>query len=329
MPDTPECDWYAFDQTHDIPANGAPFVFYATTDQAHHDATAVRCVQAGCKWVSRANSAKKPGTFGVLCNMCDRSPEWTPGADSYGFGNNPPPAVEPPAEPVKPVEPVKPAPEPVTVTSTQTVTGDDAKTIYKTVIVDGKPTATLTEVVELPKQTVTSTITVGDNPKTVKVVVYVGDTPTSTITSWIVEPTAAGGPTTVTKTIHKGGRTKTIYVVYMGGRPIRTSTPEDTESTVTRYVTQNGRRVKTIYVKYIGNRPDTTQTVTVDGAVETEVFTKYITKGGRRQTIYIKGGKGYTKTVTYSENPQPTDDGKGEPGGKGTDEDEQGDGAGY
>ncbi|KAK6509365.1 hypothetical protein TWF481_004115 [Arthrobotrys musiformis] len=228
LPDTPECTWYAFDQTFDIPANGAPFVLYATKHEADFDATAVRCKQAGCKWISRANKVKKAGTMAVLCNMCERSPEDTPGADAYGFGNNPPQVKAPP-----------PAPK-----------------------VDDPPA---------PKvETVTSTVTVGGDTKTVRVIEYINKRPSRTITSWIVKPTPDGAPTTVTKTIRKGGQTETVYVVYMAGRPIRTSTA-------------------------------------VAADVETKTVTRYISKGGHRNTIIVKYYGGTTKTITVG--PAPTDDG--------------------
>ncbi|KAF3134507.1 hypothetical protein TWF594_008747 [Orbilia oligospora] len=237
LPDTPECTWYAFDQAQDIPANGAPFVFYATKNEADRDATAVRCRQAGCKWVARANKVKKNGTYGILCNMCQESPVGTPGADSYGFGNNPPPAA--------------PAPPPV-----------------------------------------------------VKEV-------------------------TVTKTVIRGDRT--LHVVYVGQKAVRTITlARNDVNTVTRYVNHGGR-VKTIYIKYIGGKVDSTRTVTLGGPVETNVVTRYITKSGRRVTVYVRQGGDTTRTITLS--PEPTgnsDDGDngGDNGGKGGDDGDDGDNGG-
>ncbi|KAK6360317.1 hypothetical protein TWF730_006464 [Orbilia blumenaviensis] len=286
MPDTPECTWYAFDQTFDIPANGAPFVFYATKNKGDCDATAVRCRQAGCKWVSKASKVKKAGTMGILCNMCDRSPELTPGADSYGFGNNPPPKdPEPEAE--------RPAPvKQVTVTKTITV-GTDPKTIRVIEYVNDDPTRTITEYVEKsvggPK-TITKTIRDGDNTKTI-IIEYIGGRPIKTIT---LGGDRDGGDktSTVTKYITKDGRrVKTIYIRYINGRADTTKTitvngPSETK-VITRYITEKGRRAKTVYVRIIN---------------------------------------GVTKTVTETAKaPEPTDDGE-DKGKGGDDNDDKGKG---
>ncbi|KAF3150445.1 hypothetical protein TWF594_009088 [Orbilia oligospora] len=117
----------------------------------------------------------------------------------------------------------------------------------------------------------------------------------------------AAEASTVTKYITQNGRrVKTVYIQYVDGRPTKTITldsPAAETSTVTKYVTKNGRRVKTVYIKYIGGRPATTKTVTLDSP---SVVTKYITKGGKKSTVYIQVSRGTTKTITKGA--MPTDD---------------------
>ncbi|KAK6515258.1 hypothetical protein TWF506_007601 [Arthrobotrys conoides] len=209
LPDTPECEWYAFDQDHDVRGNGAPFVFYATKDTDRFDATAVRCKQAGCKWIARSTKVKKAGTMGILCNQCQRSPDNTPGADAYGFSNNPPPRDSPPRNPPAVVKQV-----------TSTVTryareGNQFKTIY-IVHVNGKPVSSSTVVaVAAQPSVVTRIINVGGRKAQTLYIKYINGRPDSTRTVFVNQP--AVETSVVTKYIKQGGETKTIHIIVKEG----------------------------------------------------------------------------------------------------------------
>ncbi|RVD87179.1 uncharacterized protein DFL_001422 [Arthrobotrys flagrans] len=171
-----------------------------------------------------------------------------------------------------------------TKTVTATKTGDDALTIYRTVYVGSRPTRTMTEV--NPYKTITVA-------KTVYVVAYPTDQDTVTVSTRVPNTAAS----TITKTITEDNNVKTIYIVYIGGRPIRTDIP-----TKTIYKTignGGGNNIKIIYIIM----PDGT-TKTIRKTLDSKTMVKTITRGKQVVTTVI--------TVTAplpasSDEPEPVD----------------------
>ncbi|KAF3126819.1 hypothetical protein TWF703_010305 [Orbilia oligospora] len=165
-----------------------------------------------------------------------------------------------------------------TKTVTATVTGKAALTIRRTIFVGSQPTTTLTAT--YPYETITRS-------KTVYVVAYPTKQEPVTVSTRLPQNTAAS---TVTKTVREGNNIRTVYVVYIGGRPVRTDIP-----TTTVYKTIGGSRknIQIIYIVKDGVTKSITKTLNPD------VMVKTITKGGKVVT---------TVTTVTATRPAPSDE---------------------
>ncbi|TGJ75169.1 hypothetical protein EYR41_002110 [Orbilia oligospora] len=165
-----------------------------------------------------------------------------------------------------------------TKTVTATVTGKAALTIRRTIFVGSQPTTTLTAT--YPYETITRS-------KTVYVVAYPTKQDPVTVSTRLPQNTAAS---TVTKTVREGNNIRTVYVVYIGGRPVRTDIP-----TTTVYKTIGGSRknIQIIYIVKDGVTKSITKTLNPD------VMVKTITKGGKVVT---------TVTTVTATRPAPSDE---------------------
>ncbi|KAK6330728.1 hypothetical protein TWF718_002929 [Orbilia javanica] len=172
------------------------------------------------------------------------------------------------------------AEEPQTTTETRTVTGTAALAIYKTIIVGDTPKTTLTEVAPYTTKTISKTV-------------YVVAEPTSQDTVTVSTKIPDSGASTVTKTITTNGNVKTVYVVYIAGRPIRTETPTTTK-TIYKTIGGGGPKIKIIYVVLPNG---TTKTITKTLSPETVVMTKTVRKGGKDVVTVV--------TITTVEGPAP------------------------